>query len=157
MKKTKLLTHGALIGALYVVLTLVANMLGLASGAIQIRISEALCILPAFTFSAVPGLFVGCLLSNLITGCALWDVFWGSVATLLGALGTYCFGKKKYLTPIFPILSNTIIIPLVLKSVYGLNDAFWYLCLTVGIGEIISCGILGTVLYSYIEKRNIFK
>ena len=157
MKKTKLLTHGALIGALYVVLTLVANMLGLASGAIQIRISEALTILPAFTFSAVPGLFVGCLISNLITGGALWDVVFGSVATLLGALGTYYFGRQKYLAPIFPILSNGIIIPIILKTVYGLQDAFWYLFITVTIGEIISCGVLGTILNSYIEKSKLFK
>ena len=157
VKKTKILTQASIIASLYVVLTLVASMLGLASGAIQIRLSEALTILPAFTFSAVPGLFVGCVIANLITGAAAWDVVFGSVATLLGALGTYYLGKKKYLAPIFPIVSNTIIVPIVLKTVYGLDGAIWYLCLTVGIGEVLSCGVLGTVLYSYIEKSKLFK
>lgn len=156
MKKTKILTQAALIASLYVVLTLVANMLGIASGAIQLRLSEALTILPAFTFSAVPGLFVGCIIANLITGAAIWDVVFGSVATLLGALGTYHLCKKKYLAPIPPILANTVIVPIVLKTVYGLDGALWYLCLTVGIGEVLSCAILGTVLYSYIEKSKLF-
>ncbi|MCP2867106.1 QueT transporter family protein, partial [Salmonella enterica] len=61
----------------------------LASGAIQVRISEALCVLPFFTPAAIPGLFLGCLLSNLLTGCIIWDVVFGSLATLLGALGTW--------------------------------------------------------------------
>ena len=157
MKKTKILSQGALIASLYVVLTLVANLIGLANGAIQLRLSEALTILPAFTFSAVPGLFVGCVMANIVTGAALWDVVFGSVATLLGAVGTYYLGKKKYLAPIYPILANTIIVPIVLRTVYGLGDAFWYLCLTVGIGEILSCGVLGMLLYGYVEKSKLFK
>ncbi len=156
-RKTQILTHGAIIGALYVVLTLASNIFGLASGAIQLRLSEAFTVLPAFTFSAVPGLFIGCIIANVITGAAIWDVVFGSIATLLGALGTYYFGKKKYTAPIFPILANTVIVPLVLKSVYGLKDAIWYLFLTVGIGEILSCGVLGTILYTLIKKTRLFK
>lgn len=157
MKKTKMLTEASVIAALYVVLTLAANILGLANGAIQLRLSEALTILPAFSFSAVPGLFIGCVLANIITGAAIWDVVFGSVATLLGALGTYFIGKRKYLAPIPPILANTIIIPIVLKNVYAIDGALWYLCLTVGIGEVLSCGVLGTVLYRYVEKTKLFK
>ena len=156
-RKTQMLTEASIIASLYVVLTFAANLLGLASGAIQLRLSEALTILPAFTFSAVPGLFVGCIIANLITGAAIWDVVFGSIATLLGALGTYYFGKRKYLAPIFPILSNTVIIPFVLKYVYDIPGTVWYLCLTVGIGEVLSCGVLGTVLYSYIKKSRLFK
>ena len=153
--KTKNITYAALIAAIYVVLTYAANIFGLASGAIQVRISEALCILPAFTSVAIPGLFIGCFVSNLLTGCALWDVVFGSIATLLGALGTYYFGKNKYLAPIFPIAANTIIIPFVLKYVYALNDSVWYLILTVFIGEVISCGIFGALLYSIVKKSRI--
>ena len=153
--KTKNVTYAALIAAIYVVLTYVANIFGLASGAIQVRISEALCVLPAFTRAAIPGLFIGCFVSNLLTGCALWDVVFGSVATLLGALGTYYFGKSKYLAPIFPIVANTVIVPFVLKYVYMLNDSVWYLVLTVFIGEVISCGILGALLYSVVKKSKI--
>ncbi|MBR1970846.1 MAG: QueT transporter family protein [Clostridia bacterium] len=155
--KTKNVTYAALIAAIYVVLTYAANLFGLASGAIQVRISEALCVLPAFTPAAIPGLFIGCFVSNLLTGCALWDVVFGSVATLLGALGTYYFGKSKYLAPIFPIAANTVIVPFVLKYVYMLNDSVWYLVLTVFIGEVISCGILGAILYNIVKKSNVIK
>ena len=88
MKRTKTITQAAIIAALYVVLTFVANTLGLARGAIQIRLSEALTILPYFTPAAIPGLFVGCLISNILVGSVLWDVIFGSIATLLGAIGT---------------------------------------------------------------------
>ena len=79
------LTQGAMIAALYVVLTFIANLAGLASGVIQVRLSEALTILPVFTAAAVPGLAIGCVLANLLTGCAIWDVVFGSLATLIGA------------------------------------------------------------------------
>ena len=156
-KKTKMITHGALIAALYAALTMLANAFGLASGAIQVRLSEILTVLPAFTASAIPGLTVGCLLANLITGCALWDVIFGAVATLLGAVFTRVIGKKNpFLAVIPPIVSNTVIIPLVLQKVYGMTDGLPYLCFTVGLGELISCGILGYLLYSLLKKRNPF-
>ena len=157
MKKfdVKTLTIGGAIAALYVVLTLVANAFGLASGAIQVRLSEALTILPCFT-AAVPGLTVGCILANIITGCALWDVVFGSLATLIGAAGTYLLRKKPLLAWIPPVLSNAIIVPIVLQKVYGVPDSFWYLMLTVGAGEVIACGILGLLLYKALEKTKIF-
>ncbi len=156
-KKTKFLTQGALIASLYVVLTYITNLAGMASGAIQVRISEALCILPAFTLPAVPGLFIGCLAANLLTGAALWDVMFGSVATLLGALGTRYFGKNKFLAPVFPIVSNTVIIPFVLKLAYGVEQGYIFLALSIFIGEVISCGVLGILLYKALEKTKIFK
>ena len=107
MKKTHFITHAALIAALYVVLTYVANSLGLASGAIQVRFSEALTILPFFTPAAIPGLFVGCILSNSLTLCVIWDTIFGSIATLLGAIGTYALRKHKWLAPLPPVLSNS--------------------------------------------------
>ena len=143
---------GGVIAALYVVLTIVANALGLASGAIQVRFSEALTILPVFTATAVPGLTVGCLLANLITGCALWDVVFGSLATLIGAAGTRLLRKKPMLAWIPPVISNMVIVPIVLQQVYGVPDAWWYLVLTVGAGEVISCGILGLLLYYSIKN-----
>ena len=140
------------IAALYVVLTIVANALGLASGAIQVRFSEALTILPVFTATAIPGLTVGCLLANLITGCALWDVVFGSLATLIGAVGTRLLRKKPLLAWIPPVISNMLIVPIVLQKVYGVPDAWWYLVLTVGAGEVISCGILGLLLYHSLKN-----
>ena len=143
---------GGVIAALYVVLTIVANALGLASGAVQVRFSEALTILPVFTATAVPGLTVGCLLANLITGCALWDVVFGSLATLIGAAGPRLLRKKPMLAWIPPVISNMVIVPIVLQQVYGVPDAWWYLVLTVGAGEVISCGILGLLLYHSLKN-----
>lgn len=159
--KIKYITNAAIIAALYVVLTYAASALGLASGPIQCRLSEALCVLPAFTPAAVPGLFVGCLLSNMLTGCIALDVIFGSVATLLGAAGTYFlskFGANRFTFSLPTILSNTLIVPFVIKYAYGGEGAIWYFVLTVGAGEIISCGILGTVLYLCLKKsaRHIF-
>lgn len=157
-KKTVYLTQGAVIAAAYVALTYVSAAMGLASGAVQLRLSEALTILPVFTPAAIPGLYIGCLLANLLTGCALWDVVFGSVATLLGALGTYFLGRKnKWLSPVFPILANILIVPPILMFVYGSPDSWPFLCLTVGIGEIASCGILGLLLHRLVEKTGIFK
>ena len=143
MKKINFLTQAAMIAALYVVLTLAINAFGLASGAIQVRVSEALTILPYFTPAAIPGLFIGCLLSNTITGCALFDIIFGSIATLLGAVGTYLLRRHKWLAPVSPIIANTIIVPFVLSYVYGTPGTIPYLMLTVGIGEVLSCGVLG--------------
>lgn len=157
MNKTLELTRASLIAALYIVLTLIANMAGMASGVIQIRLSEMLTILPVFTWAAVPGLTVGCIVANLITGCALWDIVFGSLATLLGALGTYYIGRRRPLIgPLFPILSNSLIVPKVLQLVYGAEGSYAYFVLTVGIGEVLSCGVLGIVLYKQLRKTHIF-
>ena len=152
-KKTLQLTRAALIAALYVILTFVAQMFGLASGVIQIRLSEALTALPLLYKEAIPGLWIGCIIANILTGCALWDVVFGSIATLLGAIGTYYIGRKKpILGPVFPILSNMLIVPLVLQTVYGVEDGFLFLAITVGIGEIICCGFLGWQLYKALRR-----
>ena len=149
---TRKITFGGVIAALYVVLTVVANAFGLASGAIQVRISEALTILPVFTTAAIPGLTVGCVLANLITGCAPWDVVFGSLATLIGAVGTRMLRKKPLLAWIPPVIANMAIVPVVLQKVCGVPDAWWYLVLTVGAGEVISCGILGLLLYHSVKN-----
>ena len=151
--------QAAMIAALYVVLTFIANTFGLANYAIQVRISEALTILPYFTPAAIPGLVIGCLLSNILTGCILPDIIFGSIATLIGALGTYALRKFKWFAPVTPILANALIVPLVLIYGYGfLLDGvstaycYGYYFITVGIGEIISCGILGMLLLLTLEK-----
>ncbi len=156
--KALAITIPGIIAAIYVVLTFVAQSVGLASGAIQFRLSEALTILPMFTSAAIPGLAIGCLLANLLTGCALWDVVFGTVATLLGALGTYALRKTEnpLLGCLPPIISNMLIVPVVLMKVYGAPESYLYLMLTVGIGEVVCCGVLGVLLYKVIKKRNLF-
>lgn len=148
----KKMTQAAIIAALYVVLTYLAGMLGLASGAIQIRFSEALTILPVFTPAAIPGLFAGCILSNLFTGCALPDIVFGSLATLIGAVCTRKLRKLPYLAPVPPIIANTVIVPFVLLYAYGVKP-LWLSFLTVFAGELISCGILGMLLYFVMKKQ----
>lgn len=155
-EKTRFITQAAMIAALYVVLTLIANGLGLANYAIQVRFSEALTILPYFTPAAIPGLTAGCLISNLLTGCMPLDVVFGSLATLLGAIGTYALRKWKWAAPLPPIIANTLIVPFVLAYVYQFEGSIPYFMVTVGIGEIISCGILGMIFMGILNKyRNV--
>ncbi len=147
----------AVIASLYVVLTYISSAFGLSNGAVQIRLSEALTILPVFSPYAIPGLFAGCLISNILTGCAIWDIIFGSLATLTGAVFTYLLRDKKLLPVIPPIAMNTIVIPLVLMYAYSLEGSYIYFVFTVFAGQLISCGILGTLLRKSINKRNIFK
>lgn len=145
------LVQAAMIAALYVALTFIANALGLASQAIQVRFSEALTILPYFTPAAIPGLFIGCLLSNLLTGCALPDIIFGSLATLAGAVFTYKLRRYKWLAPLPPIIANALVVPFVLLYAYGIKP-LWLSFITVTIGEIISCGVLGMLLLFTLNK-----
>ncbi len=153
--KSKKVTEAAVIAAMYVVLTMVSYALGISSGAVQLRLSEALCILPCFTPAAVPGLAVGCLIANILAGGVMWDVVFGSVATLLGAVFTRRLRKNKFLAAAPPIISNMLIIPFVLRYAYGIPGGIWYFMLTVGIGELISCGVFGMVLYSALKKAGL--
>ncbi len=166
MKQTRIrirmLTYGALIAALYVVLTYLAAMLGLSSGVIQLRLSEALTVLPVivpaiYAPGTVLGLFVGCVLANTLTGAVIWDIVFGSIATLLGALGTWALRRvprlRTALAWLPPTLANTVIVPFVLQKAYGAEDALWFLFLTVGIGELLSCGVLGSLLIRFAGPR----
>ena len=151
-KKLVFICQAAVIAALYIVLTYVFS--AFASGVIQVRVSEALTILPAFTPAAIPGLVTGCLQSNTLTGCVLLDIIFGSVATLIGALGSYALRRHTWLVPIPPIVSNMVIVPFVLRYAYGATDAFPFMIATVGAGEIISCYLLGMLLYGALKKMN---
>ncbi len=148
---TLLLVQAAMIAAIYVVLTFIANAFGLANYAIQVRFSEALTILPYFTPAAIPGLFIGCLLSNILTGCAMPDIIFGSLATLIGAVLTRILRKNKWLAPVPPIVANAVIVPFVLLYAYGIRP-LWLSFITVTVGEIISCGILGMLLLFALQK-----
>ena len=149
--KTLYIVHAAIIAALYVVLTAFAAGFDLASGAIQVRFSECLTILPYFTPAAIPGVAIGCLISNIFFGGALPDVIFGTLATLIGAVGTYMLRKNRFLCSVPPVVSNAVIIPFVLKYAYGIPGALWYFALTVGAGEIITCVIFGQILISALK------
>lgn len=153
-KKVTFLTQSAIIAAVYVVLNVAFAAIG--TNAIQVRIAESLSILPVFTPAAIPGLFIGCLIGNILSGAILPDIIFGSLATLIGAIGTYKFGRiHPVLGQIFPIAANTIIVPLVLYYGYGTPLSIPYMMLTVGIGEILSCGVLGILLYKALNPMKV--
>lgn len=155
-KKIEFITKAGIIAAAYVVLTMV--LAPFSFGEVQVRVSEALTILPLFTPAAIPGLFLGCLLGNFMGGAVVPDIVFGSIATLLGAIGTYLLkgvakNNREYIGAIPPIIANTLIVPFVLKYAYGVPLPIPLMMLTVGIGEVISCGILGTLLAKALTKR----
>lgn len=161
MKDTKKITlyttRAAVIAALYVILTELATLVGLSSGVIQFRISEALCILPLFLPEAIPGLFIGCIISNLLVpGVVIWDIIFGSLATLIAAIATrrlrFLPEKYKWATTLPCILSNMIIVPFVLIFAYGAPDSYFFLMMTVGVGEIVCAGCGGSALYYILRK-----
>lgn len=157
--KTKKITVCGMIAALYVVTGFISYAMGLSSGAIQVRISEAMVVLGAFTNLAIPGVTLGCFLFNLLSGCAIPDIIFGTIASLIGVTGTWLIGKimnknkgMKWLITLPNILSNTLIVPLILIYAYGMTDStYGALALSVGAGEVISSGVLGMLLFYLIK------
>ncbi len=156
-KKVQFITQGAVIAAIYVVLVLIFDTFSF--GPIQFRIAEMLTIMPYFTPAAIPGLFVGCLIANIIGGGLIWDIVFGSIATLIGAIGSYLVRKNKWLVPLPPIIANMVIVPFILKYAYGYDGLLVYFMFTVGLSEIIVCGIIGMALLTVMAKNreHIFK
>lgn len=164
-KKVLFITQAAIIAAIYVVVTYFIAAFNLASGSIQIRISEALCVLPYFTPAAIPGLWIGCLIANLITGATIFDIIFGSLATLIGAVFTYLLRKHKFLCTLPPVIANALIIPPVLIFAYNIPAVMWndmnitwiFNVVTVGLGEVISVCVIGYILLNVLNKyRGIF-
>ena len=158
-KTTLSIARGALIAALYVALTEFSFLLGLANGVIQFRLSEILCILPIFFPEAIFGLGIGCFISNIMTGCLPWDIFLGSLATFIGALGAFLLRKVhqrlKWIATIPTILANALIVPPVLIFAYDATDAYFFILATVSLGEIVCAGIGGSILYYSLVKTPI--
>ena len=139
-KKVQFITQGAVIAAIYVVLVLIFDTFSF--GPIQFRIAEMLTVMPYFTPAAIPGLFVGCLIANIIGGGLIWDIVFGSIATLIGAIGSYLVRKNKWLVPLPPIIANMVIVPFVLKYAYGYDGLLVYFMFTVGLSENLVCRLL---------------
>lgn len=150
--KVLMITQGAAVAALYVVLTLVFAPISF--GPVQLRIAEALCILPLFTPAAIPGLFAGCLFANLIGGGIILDVIFGSLATLIGAAAGYMLRSNRWLVPLPAVIANTLIVPFVLKYGYGVADiAIPVMMLQIAAGEVLGCYVLGEIFASALLKR----
>jgi uncharacterized membrane protein len=150
-KSALFITQSAVIAAIYVVLVFVFDYWSF--GPIQFRVAEMLTILPFFTPAAIPGLAIGCLIANIVGGAIIWDIIFGSLATLLGAIGTYLLRKHKWMAPLPPILANTLIVPFILKFAYCYDGLLPYFMLTVGLGEIIVCGVFGMPLLLALSKH----
>lgn len=140
------LAEAGIIAALYTVITLALQPISFGTTGIDLRISECLTILPMFTPAAVPGLFIGCLISNILGGAMIWDVIFGSLATLIGAALARPLRHNRWLVPVPTIVANTLIVPFVLKLGYGVNLPLPVLMLTVGAGEVLGCYVLGEIL-----------
>ncbi len=155
MKRTKsrFVAEGAVIAALYVILTYLSMALGLDKMAVQLRFSEALTVLPLFTPAAVPGLFIGCLTANILTGCALPDIIFGSLATLTAGIVTRKLRRFPRLATLPPIIANTLVVPPIVAYVYHAEMALPLIYLTVFLGEALSAGVLGTLLQNTLKKH----
>lgn len=155
MGNVHFLTTAAIIAALY--LALMVPFQPISFGPIQFRISEMLCVLPFFTLAGIPGVTIGCLLGNFLLGAPLPDVIFGTLATLIGAFGTYYISQlpgrhTRILSLLPPILSNALIIPFVLKYAYGAEDLLPFMMFTVGFGEVLAVGVLGSILMGMLER-----
>ena len=157
MKENKVtfLTHAAMIAAVYVVLC--AVFAPISYGEIQVRVAEALFILPFVKPADIPGMCVGCIIANVMGGSIMLDVVLGSLATLIGAVGSWHLRANRFLVLLPPIAANTLIVPYVLRYGYGVPLPIPFMMLTVGIGEVIAVGLFGNVLLSALVRyRRIF-
>ena len=153
---TRQIAAAGLIGALYAVMSYFAAIFGVAYGPIQFRFSEALCVLPFLIPAAAPGLFVGCVVANLLSPYGVLDMVFGPLATLLAAIWTSKV-KNRWLAPLPPVICNMVIVGAEIAYFATLDgEAFWaayaFNAVTVGIGEAIACYVLGTLLLSMLPK-----
>lgn len=148
-KNLKKITYGAVIAAVYAVLTLVLAPISM--GAVQCRISEALTVLPLISGVAVPGLFVGCLIANIFLG-SIYDIVFGSLATLIAAVLTRRARKNKWIAMAFPVLINAVVVGGYIGLFLDNSMAVWFCMLTVGLGQAVACYGLGIPLYIFLKK-----
>lgn len=167
MNKKKILTlaHGAMIAAIYAAATYLSAVFGIAYGNIQFRFSEALTILSVFTPAAIPGLTVGCIIGNLTSPFGIWDIVFGSLATLLAAVTARALRKITFkgfpiLSLLMPVLFNALIvgaeITILMPAAETGFAAFGIAALEVGAGELAVCLAGGIPLFYAIRKSKIF-
>ena len=146
--KTMFIVRSAVIAALYAALTLA--LYPISFGAVQFRVSEALTLLPIVMPEAIPGLFVGCLVSNLIGSATPWDIIFGSLATLIAAILTYATRRNKILAAFWPVICNTVIVGLVLALT--LNLPVFLTMGEVGLGELAVVYTVGMAMLAALKR-----
>ncbi|MBR3107017.1 MAG: QueT transporter family protein [Clostridia bacterium] len=142
------LCFGGCIAAVYAGLTILLQAISFS--AVQVRVSEALTLLPVLFPAAIPGLTVGCFLANILSPVGWMDMVFGTLATLIAAVLTRILRKNLYLAALMPVLSNAIIIGIMLHVAFG--EPLWMSMLTVGAGEALACFVLGIPLIKALEK-----
>ncbi len=147
---TKSLVQAAAIAAVYAALTLLLEPISY--GPVQLRVSEALCVLVFFTPAAVPGLFVGCLLANILGGFGLYDIVLGSLATLIAAYLGYRLRAFKWILPLPAVVVNALVVGPMLFYLYQLGETALLCIATVGVGQFLACYVLGMPLLLLMEK-----
>lgn len=147
---TRALARGAIIAALYTALSLI--LAPLSYGEVQIRFSEALTLLPMLMPEAVPALFVGCLLTNILGGCTIFDIVFGSLATLLAALCTRRFRNNFWLAASMPVIFNGVIVGAVVHFCYAPALPLPLCMLSVAAGEAIACYLVGYLLIRLMRR-----
>ena len=156
MNKTRYATYAAITAALYAAITLATSFM--ASGPIQFRVAEAMCVLPAYTTASIPGLFIGCILANLIGGYGVWDVVVGSAATLLAALVTYALRRRsRFLWPLPSVLFNAFMVGAMLTYLSSVGGALWFNVLSVGAGQLLACYLVGIPLTYGLDRTRLFE
>ena len=149
-QNTRALARGAIIAALYTALTVL--LAPLSYGEVQIRFSEAFTLLPILMPEAVPALLVGCLLSNILGGCTIFDIVFGSLATLLAAVCTRRLREKFWLAALMPVLFNGVIVGAVVHFCYSPAIALPLCMLSVAAGEAVACLVVGPLLISVLRR-----
>jgi len=164
-KQIRFTVTAGIIAALYALLTYLSAALGLAYGPVQFRLSEALCVLAAATPAAIPGLTVGCIISNLGSPLGLIDIVCGTAATLIAALAGYIFRKIKLwdfpiIAMLSPVVANALIVGAEIaafSATEAFASVFWITAAEVAVGELVVCVALGGAVWSLTKKTDIFK
>lgn len=152
--KIRCLTQAGLIAAVYTALCLLLQPISFGFGGVQLRVAEALTLLPTLMPAAIPGLAVGCLLSNILGGAALLDVAVGTLTTLAAALLTRRLREKLLLAAAPPVLLNALTVGALLKYVYGVNLPLLLCMASVGAGQLVACYGLGIPMLKALKRTS---
>ena len=151
-RNTRFLVQAGLVAAIYTALCMVLHPISFGFGGIELRVSEALTLLPAIMPAAVPGLFIGCLLSNILGGATMLDIVFGSLTTLAAALLTRKCRERQLLAAFWPVILNAVVIGLLLKYAYGLGMPLWLCMLSIGAGQAVACYAIGLPLMRMMKR-----
>lgn len=151
-RNIRFLVQASLIAAIYTALCLILHPISFGFGGIELRVSEALTLMPVLMPAAIPGLFIGCLLANLLGGATLLDVIFGSLTTLAAAMLTRKCRNKPVLAAFWPVILNAVVIGSLLRYAYGVAMPLWLCMLSIGAGQAVACYGIGLPVMRMMER-----